>query len=169
LRQIAGFLPTIRGEIRLGNIQLDALSWSQLRQMMAYVPQQPVIFTGTIASNMRCAAANASDELVAAVARLALLGPLLDRSTGGIYQSVGLDGAALSGGEAQRLSIARALLQATPILLLDEATSALDEESERQLVQNLRQLPVTLVLVTHRQTEIWRADQVLDLSAAAQH
>ncbi len=103
------------------------------------------------------------------MARLALLGPLLDRSPEGIYQSVGLDGAALSGGEAQRLTIARALLQATPMLLLDEATSALDEESERQLAQNLRQLKVMLVLVTHRQTEIWRADQVLDLSAAAQH
>lgn len=167
LRQIAGFLPTSRGEIQIGNLQLDALSWTQLRQVMAYVPQQPVIFTGTIASNIRCAAANASDEEVAAVARLALLGPLLDSSPQGIYQSVGLDGAALSGGEAQRLMIARALLQATPILLLDEATSALDEESERRLVQNLRQLKVSLVLVTHRQTEIWRADQVLDLSAAA--
>ncbi len=169
LRQIAGFLPTNRGEIRLGNSNVAALSWTQLRQLLAYVPQQPVIFTGTIASNIRLAAANASDEQVAAVARLALLGPLLDRSPEGIYQSVGLDGAALSGGEAQRLSIARALLQATPILLLDEATSALDEESERRLVQNLRQLPVSLVLVTHRQTEIWRADQVLDLSAATQH
>jgi ABC-type bacteriocin/lantibiotic exporter with double-glycine peptidase domain len=51
--------------------------------------------------------------------------------------------------------------------LLDEATSALDEESERRLVQNLRQLKVSLVLVTHRQTDIWHADQVLDLSAAA--
>lgn len=169
LRQIAGFLPTSSGEIRLGNIKVDALNWSQLRQLLAYVPQQPVIFSGTIASNIRCAAANASDEQVAAVARLALLGPLLDRSPEGIYQSVGLDGAALSGGEAQRLTIARALLQATPMLLLDEATSALDEESERQLAQNLRQLKVMLVLVTHRQTEIWRADQVLDLSAAAQH
>lgn len=169
LRQIAGFLPTRSGEIRLGNISINALSWAQLRQMLAYVPQQPIIFTGTIASNIRIAAANASDAEVAAVARLALLGPLLDRSADGIYQQVGRDGAALSGGEAQRLSIARALLQATPILLLDEATSALDEDTERQLAQNLQQLPVSLVLVTHRQTDIWRSAQVLDLSADAQH
>jgi len=152
-----------QGSITLGGVALNHMRHGDLLQHMACVTQDPVVFTGTLADNIRLGRADASDVEVEAAARQAALGSVLDRSPQGIHQTVGHQGSALSGGERQRVALARALLKHAPILLLDEATSALDEATERAVARVVRQLPATVIVVTHRNPDLWQADQRLAL------
>ncbi|MFN4211242.1 MAG: ABC transporter transmembrane domain-containing protein, partial [Devosia sp.] len=128
------FYDVTAGAILVDGIDIRDVRLSDLRQRFAYVEQEPIIFAGTIAENIRFGKPEASDAEVEAAAKAALVHDfVLDLPLG--YQSlVGERGVMLSGGQKQRLAIARAILKNAPILLLDEATSALDAQSER-LVQ----------------------------------
>ena len=143
------------GTLRLGGAALDRMAYRRLAKHFAYVPQEPVVFTGTLADNIRLGRPDASDQEVEDIARDATLGPVIERSALGINQPVGHHGSALSGGERQRVAFARALISDAPILVLDEATSALDEERERILASLVRDLRRTAIIVTHRDPEIW--------------
>lgn len=156
------------GEITLGGVPLPHIRYADLTANMAYVAQDPIVFTGTLAENIRLGRPDADDESVSVVARQAMLGHVIDRSSQGIHQSVGLQGGALSGGERQRVAIARALLKAAPILILDEATSALDQETEQQIAKVIRDLATTVITVTHRAPELWQPTLVIDLASARQ-
>jgi len=152
-----------QGEILLGGVPLHHMHYDALVTQIAYVPQDAVIFTGTLAENIRLGQTQASDEAIERVARQAALGAVLDRSPLGIHQSAGHQGAALSGGERQRVALARALLKQAPILILDEASSALDEATERNIAAVVRALPATVIFVTHRDPAIWQPTHTLDL------
>lgn len=145
-----------QGVILLGGVPLTHMRHADLSARIAYVPQDPVVFTGTLAENIRLGKPQASDEEVERVARLAILGTVVDRSPLGIHQPVGHQGAALSGGERQRVALARALVKEAPILVLDEATAALDEDTEREIAILLRALSATVIFVTHRDPAIWQ-------------
>lgn len=151
------------GQISLGGVPLAELAEGELASRVSYVPQVPVVFTGTLASNIRIGRPDADDERVTAVARLAGLGAVLERDAAGIHQDVGRRGAALSGGERQRLAIARALIEDAPVMLLDEATSALDEATEEIVASAVKTADATIVFVTHRSAEVWEADQTIAL------
>jgi len=153
-----------RGKITLGGIALDQMKYQDLVANIAYVTQEPILFTGTLAENIRLGKPDATDDEVEMAARTAVLGAILDRSPEGIHQSVGKQGAVLSGGERQRVAIARALLKNAPILILDEATSALDEGTEQQIVTAIRTLSSTVIFVTHRDSAIWQPTQILTLA-----
>ncbi|ENQ3161573.1 ATP-binding cassette domain-containing protein [Pseudomonas aeruginosa] len=152
-----------QGSIALGGVPLDRMRYDDLAACIAYVPQDAIVFTGTLAENIRLGQPQASDDEVAQVARQAALGGVLDRSPLGIHQPVGHQGAALSGGERQRVALARALLKRAPILVLDEATSALDEATEREIAAVMHTLPATVIVVTHRDTAIWQPTLTIDL------
>jgi len=100
--------------------------------------------------------AGATEAEAETAARQAALGEVMARSPKGMQQHVGHQGSALSGGERQRVALARALLKNAPILLLDEATSALDEATERKVADHICTLPATVILVTHRDADIWQ-------------
>lgn len=153
-----------QGEVKVGGTLLSAIPLQQRASYFAYVPQIPIIFNGTIASNIRISKPDASDEDVEKVARKMMLGNLLDRSPLGINQSVGEQGVSLSGGERQRIVLAQALLKNAPILVLDEATSALDTQTEKKVVEELKQLKCTILIITHRSSTIWQAQQMIHLS-----
>ncbi|MEP1444967.1 MAG: ABC transporter ATP-binding protein [Paraglaciecola sp.] len=152
-----------QGQITLGNAPLTSISHDQLSTFFAYVTQDPLIFTGTIASNIRIGNPDADDVAIDKVARQVLLGEVIDRSELGINQEVGLQGAGLSGGERQRLALARALIKNAPILVLDEATSALDDETEKQVAKAFFEQNCTLVLTSHRNQEVWQPTNVINL------
>jgi ATP-binding cassette subfamily B protein IrtB len=127
--------------------------------------QEPYLFDATIEENVRVGSPGASDDRRDEVAGLARVTPILDRLPEGWAARVGSGGGNLSGGEKQRVSIARALLKPAPVLLIDEATSALDAENERAVVDALAADPTprTRVVVAHRRASVSAADRVVVL------
>ena len=156
-----------QGTVSLGGVPLTALSEREITERIAYVPQDPVVFTGTIAENVRLGRPQASDAEVAVAVEAAQLGAVLARDPLGIHQPVGTNGQALSGGERQRVAIARAIIAEAPVLVLDEATSALDAETERRVAAAILELGSTLVVVTHRDPAVWRPDHTVALGGHA--
>lgn len=152
------------GKITINNVALGYIPYEELATHIAYVPQEPIVFTGTLAENIRLGNPNATDQEVEAAARQASLATVIERTEEGIHQSVGQQGAALSGGERQRVTIARALLKEAPILILDEATSALDVTTEEAVVKTLKSLDATVIFVTHRDVAHWQPDLTIDLT-----
>lgn len=163
-----------QGTITIGGEDLRALTEGERTALVSLVPQDPVLFTGTIRDNLAMAAPGASDDEMRTylsalgLDALAVNGDILDTS-------VGERGALLSGGQRQRLCIARALLRKTPILILDEATSSLDGETEslvHQVLDRVREersrgggAPLTVVMVTHRLSAAETADAVVVMDA----
>jgi ATP-binding cassette subfamily B protein len=136
---------------------------AELRRRVALVPQDPVVFAGSVADNIRFGNPEATDADVKRAAELALADEFIRRLPQGYDSAVGERGVTLSGGQRQRLAIARAILREAPLLLLDEATSSLDAESE-QLVQtaleHLMQGRTTLV-IAHRLATVLSCDRIL--------
>lgn len=124
------------------------------RQLFAYVPQGNTMFSGTIADNMRNVKEDATDEEIIEALKIACAWDFVERLPEGIHSEIKERGGGFSEGQAQRLSIARALLKRAPILLLDESTSALDMVTERKVLQNIMQdkYPRTTIVTTHRPT-----------------
>ncbi|MCJ8351979.1 ABC transporter ATP-binding protein [Moritella sp.] len=145
-----------QGRITLGGVDIKQIRYDVLTQYFSYVAQDPIVFTGTLADNIRLGKPDASDEEIERCARDAQLSEVIDRSEFGIHQLVGQKGEALSGGEGQRLAIARALIKQAPILIFDEATSALDDATERLIAEHIHSLKTTVIVVTHREPSIWQ-------------
>lgn len=124
------------------------------RQLIAYVPQGNTMFTGTIADNMRNVKEDATDEEIIEALKKACAWSFIERLPEGIYSKIHERGGGFSEGQAQRISIARALLKKAPILLLDEATSALDIVTEKELLRNIMEdkYARTCIVTTHRPT-----------------
>lgn len=122
------------------------------RKLFSYVPQDNILFAGTVAENLRLVKKDATDEELNEALRIACAYNFVHRSPLGLNRPVKEQGGGFSEGQLQRLSIARALLANAPVLLLDEATSALDMETEEQLIRNLMEARknYTCIITTHR-------------------
>ena len=153
------------GEIRLNGVPLRQADPASVRDLMAMVPQDSVIFAASARDNMRFGRWEASDEEIWEAARAANAEAFLQALPQGLDTFLGEGGARLSGGQRQRLSIARALLRNAPILLLDEATSALDAESERLVQDALTRLMKgrTTIVIAHRLATVRAADRIIVL------
>ncbi|MDN3522136.1 ABC transporter transmembrane domain-containing protein [Halomonas ramblicola] len=154
-----------RGRLTLDGIDLRDLDPTELRATLGLVAQEPVLFTGSAADNLRYGRPDATAEELRAAARDANALAFLDALPQGLDTPLGPGGVQLSGGQRQRLAIARALLKDPRILLLDEATSALDAESERLVQQALDRLMAsrTSLVIAHRLATVVAADRLLVL------
>ena len=139
---------------------------SDLRRFFAYVPQGNTMFSGTIAENMRMVNENATDEEVIDALKTACAWDFIKQLPEGINSTLGERGRGLSEGQAQRISIARALLRNAPILLLDEATSALDRETEEQVLHNIMSSHPDrlMILSTHRPAALRLCSRIYKIS-----
>ncbi|CAM9708259.1 unnamed protein product [Scytosiphon promiscuus] len=151
-----------RGSITLDGMDIAALNPSWLRRQIGVVDQEPVLFAGSIADNIRYGVPSASDADVAEAARQANAHDFITGFPEGYETRVGDDGRQLSGGQKQRVAIARAVLKNPPILILDEATSALDAESERLVSEAIDRVVAsrTVLVIAHRQSTVSKADSV---------
>lgn len=138
---------------------------ASVRQLMAYVPQGNTMFSGTIAENMRNVKEDATDEEIIEALKLACAWKFVEKLPEGICSEIKERGGGFSEGQAQRLSIARALLRKSPILLLDEATSALDIETERAVLKNIvtDTYPRTCIVTTHRPSVLKTCNRVYSI------
>jgi ATP-binding cassette subfamily B protein len=157
------FFEAQSGSIRFDGIDITQLDPVALRQKIAVVSQEPVIFSGTIAANIRYGREDAGDAQVRAAADAAAASEFIDKLPDGFDTLVGERGITLSGGQRQRLAIARAILRDAPLLLLDEATSALDAENERLVQTALANLMVgrTTLVIAHRLATIQRLARIV--------
>ena len=155
------------GQILIDGVDSRKLALTDLRQCFALVPQNPALFHGTIADNIRYARPEASDTAMVEAARIAHADEFIRKLPKGYETPLGDTGLGLSGGQKQRLAIARALLADAPILLLDEATSALDAESEQLIQQAMPGLMSnrTTLVIAHRLATVRHADRIIVMDA----
>jgi ATP-binding cassette, subfamily B, bacterial len=166
---LLGFYESDAGDIRICGKSYYDFTLPELRNFIAYVPQESYLFSGTIRDNISWGKEQASDDEIVEAATAAYAHDFIMKLPNGYDTDVGERGARLSGGERQRVAIARALLKNAPILLLDEATSSLDSESERQVQQALEVLMKgrTTMVIAHRLSTIRHADRIIVLENGA--
>lgn len=162
LSLLARFYELDSGKITIDGIPTDTLAKSSLRDQMAYVTQEPFLFNGTVRENLQLAKRDATDEDFWTALEAAHASAFVRKLPEQLDTNVGERGVKLSGGEKQRLSIARALLKNAPILLLDEATASVDSETERQIQDALDRLMEnrTAFVIAHRLSTIQNADRI---------
>jgi subfamily B ATP-binding cassette protein MsbA len=153
------------GEIRIGGRPLDRTSLASLRRAVAIVPQEPTLFSGSVAENVRYGRPDATRGEVEEAVRLANAEEFVAALPDGLDTEIGERGVTLSGGQKQRVAIARALLKGAAILVLDEATSSLDSESEALIQDALagvlgRRDELTTLVIAHRLSTVQDADRI---------
>jgi ABC-type multidrug transport system fused ATPase/permease subunit len=157
------FIEPKLGTIRVNGQSLGDLSPEAWREQVAWVPQEPYLFHGTVAENISLGRPSASVEEVAWAARQAHAGAFIETLPQGYGTVIGERGARLSGGEAQRLALARAFLKDAPLVILDEATANLDPEIEDLIQEALGRLLEgrTALVIAHRLSTVYRANRIL--------
>ena len=165
---LLGLYPLGEGDIRVNGMSMRESDLADLRRQIAYVPQEPYLFQGSIAENIRMGRTEATEKEIREAAKQAHAHDFIMEFPEGYDTTVGERGNNLSGGQRQRIAIARAILKDTSIILLDEATSALDNESEQAVNEALRNLQgqKTILMIAHRPSTIELADRVCTMVRA---
>lgn len=165
VKLLLGFYPIKSGNISIDGKAFSEMTLTQIRQMTGYVPQEPYLYNVSIAENIGYGKPGATFEEIKAAAKAANAHEFIMRQENGYETIAGERGNRLSGGEKQRIAIARAILKNAPILILDEATSALDNESERLVSEALDRLMKgrTTIMIAHRLSTLQMADIVIEI------
>ena len=165
---LLGFYQPQEGQIRLDGHDIRHLAANELRQTFGVVPQETVLFSGTLYANLIMAQPHASFEDVIQACKAAEIHEVIDQLPNGYQTVIGERGTGLSGGQMQRLAIARALLKKPKILIFDEAVSNLDQETTEQFAKTINTLKghVTILFITHQMPRGLLVDEVITLGAA---
>jgi ATP-binding cassette subfamily B protein len=164
VKLLLGLYKPNEGEVLYNNIKSTDINLTELRMQLGLVSQDSQLFSGTIKENLLFVKPSATDAEILEVLNKAACQNLLKRASNGILTTIGEGGIKLSGGEKQRLSIARALLRNPKLLIFDEATSALDSLTEEEISETIRDLSATksqiTILIAHRLSTIMHADKI---------
>jgi len=167
VKLLVGLYKPVEGDIYYNTIKSDEIHPEELRRQLGFVTQDPQLFSGSIKDNLLFVKPQASDDEIMNVLQRASCQKLLQRADKGLYTTIGEGGIKVSGGEKQRLSIARALIRKPALLIFDEATSALDSLTEEEITQTIRALSENkeqiTVLIAHRLSTIMHADKIIVL------
>ena len=165
IQLVPRFYDAQRGVVAVDGLDVREWDMDALRQKIGVAPQKPLLFSGTIAENLRWAKEDATDAEMQAAAQIACADGFICSFPDGYDTRLGQNGVNLSGGQKQRLSLARALLKKPDILILDDCTSALDATTEAAVLSGLREhaKDTTVLLISQRISTVMRADRVLCL------
>jgi ATP-binding cassette subfamily B protein len=167
VKLLVGLYQPVEGELFYNKISSKQVDMNELRQQLGFVTQDPQLFSGTIRDNLLFVKPNATDAEINTALQKAACQNLLRRADKGLDSTIGEGGIKVSGGEKQRLSIARALLRDPKLLIFDEATSALDSLTEEEITSTIRELSSNkeqiTVLIAHRLSTIMHADKIIVL------
>lgn len=163
---VAGFYDADGGKITLGGTDIAPVDSVAMMKEFSVVFQNVVLFNNTVMENIRVGRKNATDEEVIAAAKAAKCHDFIEKLPKGYQTIIGENGSTLSGGECQRLSIARALLKDAPVILLDEATASLDVDNETEIQEAISKLVQgkTVLVIAHRMRTVENADKIVVLS-----
>jgi ATP-binding cassette, subfamily B, bacterial HlyB/CyaB len=158
-----------KGRILIDDYDIDKVELYSLRRQIGIVPQDPLLFSGSVADNIALTNPECSSEAIERAARIACAHEFIMQLPAGYSTMVGERGAGLSGGQRQRIAIARTLLSNPKLLVMDEATSALDYDTERRVCNNLRDTlrGCTVFFITHRLSTIRGADRIVLMDQGA--
>lgn len=164
VKLLVGLYTPVSGAIMIDDVPVNELRYNRVRKQIGFVTQDPQLFSGTIRENLQFVKADATDEEMYAVLEQAAALGILERSGQGLDTRLGEGGARVSGGERQRLSIARALLREPRLFIFDEATSALDSITEQEISRAVRAISARrehiVILIAHRLSTIAHADTI---------
>jgi len=165
LNLIPRFYDPDSGEIKIDNQSIHNVKLKSLRENISIVSQDTTLFDDTVINNIKYANLDATDNEVFEAAELAYATEFISKLKDGYNTVIGENGVRLSGGEKQRLSIARAILKKTKIILLDEATSSLDAETESKIQKAINHLTKdkTSLIIAHRLSTILNSDKIFVL------
>lgn len=165
LKLIARLYNPLSGRVLIDGLDIDKVELHSLRRQIGYVPQECLLFEGSIFSNIAAADPDADSHEVIHAARLACAHDFIMAMDDGYTSMIGEKGAGLSGGQRQRIALARMLLQKPRLIILDEATSALDVDTETQVLNNLLESAreSTILMTTHRLSSLTQADRIVML------
>ena len=165
---IARFFDPQSGKISIGGANVKDIDKSELMDTVSFVFQNSRLIKGSILDNVRMGKPNATDGEVLAALSAAQCMDIIEKFPDGVHTVIGSQGVYLSGGETQRLAIARAMLKDAPIIILDEATSSVDPENEDELQRAIEALThdKTIIMIAHRLKTVRNADQILVLDNA---
>ena len=164
VKLLVGLYTPTEGVISIDGVPVSELRYNRIRRQIGFVTQDPQLFSGTIRENLQFVKPDATDEEMLEALRQASAGSVLDRSSQGLDTRLGESGLRVSGGERQRLSIARALLRHPRLFIFDEATSALDSITEQEVTASVREVSGSrqhmVILIAHRLSTIAHADTI---------
>lgn len=167
VKLLIGLYPPVSGKIHFNDVSSTEIRYNPLRRQIGFVTQDTQLYAGTIKDNMRFVKPGATDEEIHEALRKASATALIAKASHGVNTMLGENGMKLSGGEKQRISIARALLRQPRLLIFDEATSALDSLTEEDITQTIREISATreqlTILIAHRLSTVMHADVIFVL------
>ena len=166
-RLVAGLLMPAAGEVRIGGLTIRSWPRDDLAKCTSYLDQEIVLFEGSIRENVSMWDETLSEEQIILAAKDAQIHDVISARAGGYDSLVAQDGVNFSGGQRQRLEIARALATNPEILVLDEATSALDAICEADIMRAIRARGITLVVIAHRLSTIRDCNEILVLDSGS--
>lgn len=167
VKLLVGLYPPQQGQIKYNDKNFDVIDLDKLRERIGFVTQDTQLFAGTIRENLLFVNPSATDDNCIEVLNKSACQSLMERADKGLDSVIGEGGVKVSGGEKQRLSIARALLRRPDLLVFDEATSALDSLTEEEITETIRDISaqddIITILIAHRLSTIMHADRIFVL------
>lgn len=162
---IPRFWDTEQGAVKIGGVDVRNIQSSELLKLVGFVFQDNHLFKTTLLDNIRAARPEATDDQIQAAVKAAMCQDIIDKMPNGLQTVIGTKGVYLSGGEQQRIALARAILKDAPIIVLDEATAFADPQNEHQIQKGFETLMKgkTVVMIAHRLSTVKNADKIIVL------